>query len=322
MLCMRLGLALHARTRNVHRSTPNVQRIRVAFFYSVREGLANFRRARFAVFASTTATAVALVLIGLFAMLSLEARQVASWLRQRVGEMEVFLDDAATEAERRSVHARAETLPPVQEARYVSAEEAQAIFAREFGEGAETYFDEAFLPASVKVRLVASHAHPDSLVQVADAIARWDHVDEVVFNRPLLVQVQRNLELLTLAGGALGALVLLASMVLVGNTIRLTIYARRLLIRTMKLVGATDRFVRRPFVVEGIAQGFLAGLIAGSVLYGLRRALTRYLPQLDPPGGPPLEWYVIGGVVGLGVVLGWLGSTVAVRRFIRRVRLH
>lgn len=293
----------------------------VAFLYSLREGLANFRRARFAVFASTSATAIALVLIGLFALFGLEAQLVSDWLRQRVGEMEVFLDDAATEAQHRAVYARIETVPAVQTARYISPREAHAIFEREFGEGADAYFDELFLPASVRVQVEPAFAHPDSLSDLAGAMQGWDHVERVVFNRPLLAQVQRNLRLVSLAGGALGLLVLLASVVLVSNTIRLTIYARRLLIRTMKLVGATDAFIQRPFIVEGVTQGLLAGSVAGATVWGLYRAMTSYLPQLSLPG-TRLVWAVVGGVVALGVLLGWLGSYFAVRRFVKRVHLH
>ncbi|GIV59577.1 permease-like cell division protein FtsX [Rhodocaloribacter litoris] len=287
--------------------------------YSVREGLAGLRRARFASVAATSAMAVALVLIGLFMFLSYEAQIVSQWLRQRVGELEIFLEDV-DETMAQALHERAAATPGVAEAEYVSRAEAEAIFRREFGEGAEVFFDEPFLPASIKVRVESDYANPDSLAALVEEFASWNRVDDVVFNQPLLVKVQQNLRLLTLIGLSLGTLVVLASIFLVANTIRLTIYARRLLIRTMKLVGATDAFIRKPFIVEGVAQGVLAALLALLVLGGLYSLMKRYLPALEVGGVVPVLLALV--VLVLGVLLGWLGSYFSVRRFIKNVALH
>lgn len=289
--------------------------------YSVREGLAGFQRAKFAVLAATSAMTVALVLIGLFAMMTYEAGKVSSWLRSRVGEVEVFLDESIEPSVAEALYLRAQATRGVDEAEYVSQEEAQAIFEREFGEGAEVFLDEPFLPASIKVRVQSSYANPDSLSVLVDELAQWNRVDEVVFNQPLLVKVQQNLRLLTITGLVLGIIVVLASLFLVANTIRLTIYARRLLIRTMKLVGATDSFIRRPFIVEGIAQGLLAGGIAAVLLSVLYGALAGYLPQLEGSTSTA-ALLVMAGVILSGAALGWLGSLFAVRRFIHNVAIR
>lgn len=287
--------------------------------YTVREGLASFRRARFATFTSTSAMAVALVLIGLFAILGYEARQVSDWLRQRAGELEIFLDEV-DEPSAEAVYRRAALVPGVSETEYVSKQEAQEIFQREFGEGAEVFVDEPFLPASVKVRVEPGYATPDSLESLAAEFETWRHVDEVVFNQALLVKVQQNLRMLTLAGLSLGVLVVLASLFLVANTIRLTIYARRLLIRTMKLVGATDSFVRQPFLVEGIAQGVAAAVIAGTIVWILYARMNSFL---NADGGSFLGGFLFFlALLLLGALLGWAGSLFAVRKFLKNVALH
>ena len=288
--------------------------------YSVREGLSGFRRAKFAAVASTSAMAVALVLIGLFILLSYQAQQVSTWLRQRVGELEIFLEEVE-EPMAQAIHRRANAMPGVDETEYVSKAEAVAIFEREFGEGAEVFADAPFLPASIKVRVEPAYANPDSLQRLVDEFSSWNRVDDVVFNEPLLVKVQRNLRLLTLGGLTLGILVVLASVFLVANTIRLTIYARRLLIRTMKLVGATDAFIRRPFIVEGVVQGLLAGVLSLGLLWGLFLLMQGYLPQFGAEGWFPMVMLAVGMLM-LGLVLGWLGSYFSVRRFIRNVALH
>ena len=288
--------------------------------YSVKEGLAGFQRAKFAVFAATSEMSVALVLIGLFALLSYEAQQVSTWLRQRVGELEMFLSDDIERSQAQALHLRAETMPGVLEAEYVSKEEAGRIFREEFGEEADIFLNEPFLPASIKVRVRPSYANPDSLSRLVGEFKSWNRVDDVVFNQPLLVKVQQNIRLLTISGLLLGSIVVLASIFLVANTIRLTIYARRLLIRTMKLVGATDGFIRRPFIVEGVAQGLLAGVLAALVLSGFYSVMAEYLPQI---GGSSSVAAILSnlGVIIAGVLLGWLGSLFAVRRFIQTVAL-
>lgn len=289
--------------------------------YSIKEGLAGFRRAKFAVAASTSAMAVALVLIGLFGLLSYEAQQVSTWLRQRVGELEIFLHEDVEAVHAEALYQRARLVAGVAEAEYVSQQQAQQVFRQEFGEEADVFLDEPFLPASIKVRVKSAYANPDSLARLVAEFGTWNRVDEVVFNQPLLVKVQQNLRLLTIFGLSLGIIVVLASLFLVANTIRLTIYARRLLIRTMKLVGATDAFIRSPFIVEGVAQGLLAGGVAAFVLTVLYSFIASYLPQL---GGQSAVVGVLLGVsvVAVGMLLGWLGSLVAVRRFIQNVALH
>lgn len=289
--------------------------------YSIREGLAGFRRAKFAFIASVSATTVALILIGTFALLTFKAQQVTSWMKQRVGELEVFLDEEVDEPTARAISARADLVVGVDEVEYVSREEAREVFRREFGEGSEIFLDEPFLPASVKVRVDSDYANPDSLQSLVDEFSSWARVDEVVFNQPLLVKVQQNLRLFTLTGLSLGALVVLAALFLVGNTIRLTIYARRLLIRTMKLVGATDAFIQRPFIVEGIMQGVIAGGISSLLLWGIYGMLAGYLPQFAGSDTVLLVLLTVGLVL-LGALLGWLGSYFAVRRFIKNVALH
>ena len=291
----------------------------MALSYSVREGLAGFRRAKFAAVAATSAMTVALVLVGLFLLVGYQAQQVSSWLRQRVGQLNVMLEEQATDGDAQQIMRRARLLPGVDEVEYVSPQEAQQRFRRAFGEGAEIYYEEPFLPASVEVRVASSHASSDSLSALMGEVRTWTRVDDIVFNQPLFARVQQNLRLITWVGLALGAFVVLASIFLVANTIRLTVYARRLLIRTMKLVGATDRFIRRPFVIEGMLQGLIAGGVASAVVWGLHRAATGYVPGLEQVGG---LWLVIPTLLVGGVLLGWIGSFFAVRRFVKNVALH
>jgi len=288
--------------------------------YFIREGVANFGRAKFAVFASTSAITVALILIGIFAVVGYEAQVVSNMLREQSGEMEIFIEKEATSDEQEALHARIQTMPGVSSTTFVSHEEAAEIFRREFGQEASLFEDPAFLPASIRIEVAPTYANPDSMSSMASKVGNWRSVDEVVFNRDLLVRVAQNRRLISAIGVALGIVVILASVFLVANTIRLTIYARRLLIRTMKLVGATDQFVRRPFLVEGLLQGLLGGAVASGVVWGLYRL---FLLQMGEGAVPfYLKLSLFGGLVGAGLLLGWLGSYFAARRFIQNIELH
>lgn len=292
----------------------------MALSYTVREGLAGFRRAKFAAFTATSALTVALVLIALFALLAWQGAQVTNWLKQRIGEVQVFVSEAADERATDALRLKLEATPGVAGVEYISRAEAVEEFNREFGDEAGALPEVDFLPASFRVRLEPDYANADSLGSIAEALATWNRVDEVIYNQPLLAKVQRNLRVFMPIAIGLGLAVVFAALFLVGNTIRLTIYARRMLIRTMKLVGATNSFIRRPFLVEGIAQGVVAGVVACLLVWPLYGMFLQAVPQAHGwPGGSPVITLGVVFLAGLG--LGWLGSWLAVRRFIKHVQL-
>ncbi|HAY37506.1 MAG TPA: ABC transporter permease [Bacteroidetes bacterium] len=288
--------------------------------YAIQEGFSGFKRATFSSVAATSAMTVALVLVGLFALIMWQAQDVSSWLKQRVGEVELFLADTSQDVAE-SLYRRAEATPGVAEVEYVSKEQAEQIFRDEFGDEAVVFFDDAFLPASIKVRVDQAYINTDSLNIMVAEFSSWNRVDEVVYNQPLLVKVQSNLRLLTLIGLFLGLLVLIASVFLVANTIRLAIYARRLMIRTMKLIGATDSFVRQPFIVEGIIQGLIASALALFIIWVVQYAVVAFIPQMESLNAATSLAFA-GGMLLAGVLLGWVGSVNAVRRFLNNVSLN
>jgi len=292
----------------------------MSLLYSAREGLAGFRRAPFASVASTSAMIVALALIGVMALLAYHVERMAAYMQQQGGQVEVFLLSPSESAAQPLVE-RLSREPGVTKTTFISQSEAEEIFLEQFGNEGDIFLGESFLPASIQVIFDPSYAHADSLTPWVQKIGQWENVDEVVYNLPLLTQVQDNRRMAIVVALVLGILVTLASMILVANTIRLTIYARRLLIRTMKLVGATDRFVRRPFLFEGLIQGLVAGTLSGAVVVGAHLFLLRFVPFLEGWPGGNFAWSLLAMIL-LGMVLGWIGSRFAARRFIRKVHLH
>jgi len=289
--------------------------------YLIKEGLAGLSRARLAAFTSIFSLFLAVLLIGVLARIGFNAYEVSQLLREQV-EVEVFLDNIdsqSTNELRRSI----ESTQFVEELNYISRDSASKVFQQEFGMGGEALADLNFLPASFRLRMSdeASVAQVDS---VAQSFGNLNGVDEVRFNLALLQLLETRTDQLAMGGAALGAFILLIAMILVFNTIRLTIYAKRDLIRAMKLVGATNGFIRRPFLVEGIVQGLIAGSAAAGLIYLLFDwFIPQNISQLGVLGWPFGRWYfLIGGVVVLAMIMGWMGSRWAARKFIKNTSVY
>jgi cell division transport system permease protein len=283
--------------------------------YVIKEGVSGFRRTKLASFTSVTALVIAVLLVGVLGRVGYNAYQVVNALKQSI-EVEVFLLDVSQERTNR-IAADLRAYPLVTEAEYISKEEAGRIFREEFGAEGESLADLNFLPASFRL-LFATEASAADIRTIINEVEQFQGVDEVVFNQQLLETLEERLELLVMAGAGIGLLILFTAIVLVFNTIRLTIYAKRNIIRTMKLVGATNSFIRRPFLMEGFLQGLLAAVIATGLHWLIFELIIPfYLPQFGVLAWPFDRWYyLIGALVLLSVIMGLWGSRWAARKFI------
>ncbi|MDX1586372.1 MAG: permease-like cell division protein FtsX [Balneolaceae bacterium] len=288
--------------------------------YVIKEGIAGLKRARLASFTSTFSLFVAVLLLGTLGRVAYNAYEVAQSLQKSI-DVEVFLEDLdqRTTEELRNRLAEQDM---VQNLTYISKDSAAAIFKEEFGSGGSSLAELKFLPASFKLKI-----DPDADIQQVDslvtAIAEYRGVDEVEFNQQLLDLMQTRFRTVAIAGTGLGVLILLVSLVLVFNTIRLTIYAKRGLIKAMKLVGATNSFIRRPFVVEGVLQGLAAGTLATALTFVIfQYLLPEYIPQFGILGWPFGRWYYLSGaMILLAIMMGYWGSQWAARKFIKETSI-
>lgn len=288
--------------------------------YVIREGVAGIRRARLAAFTSIFSLFVAVLLLGVLARMSYNAYEVGRSLQQSI-DVEVFLENTDRNTLDR-LRQRLEGEALVEEVAFISKDSAAAIFKREFGMEGSPLAELDFLPASYRLRMRSS-AEVEKVDSLVAEIGDYEGVDEVEFNQQLLQMIQSRFRTVAMAGSGLGLLILLASLILVFNTIRLTIYAKRGLIKAMKLVGATNSFIRRPFVVEGMIQGLIAGLLAVGVAFALfQYVIPEYIPQFGVLEWPFGRWYYLcGGMLLLSVLMGFLGSQWAARRFIRKTSI-
>lgn len=229
----------------------------------------------------------------------------------------VMLADGVTDEVAADVGQRLSELAGVREARFVSKREAALEFKEFAGGDVEEFLDYNPLPDSYEVRLRASES-PKALVTSIEAeVSEWHGVDEVLYQRAVVDNLDSNMGkfkfLLLLFGGAL----LLVSLILLRNTIRMSVFSRRQLINTMKLVGASKWFIKRPFLVDSLWQGIAAALLASALFWGMVVALDEGLPYVMLISGGEVMATICGGILVGGVLISVLFTNFSLNSFIR-----
>lgn len=284
--------------------------------YSLKEGLRGMKRTKLASLTSTFSLFIAVLLLGILARSAFNIYDLTLSLKKAI-EVEVFLEDV-NENSIRNVGRVIEKNPFVSELTYVSKDSAKALFIRDFGTENNPLIELDFLPASYKVR-IHQNATLNSVDDLVAMVSDMPGVDEVRFNRALMEVLESRFQTFVLAGGIVSVLIALAAIILIFNTIRLTIYAKRNLIRAMKLIGATNGFIRRPFLYEGSLQGIIAGGLAFAALLGFfNNVLPAFIPQFSGLKWPFGQWYYLAAsMLIFSIFLAWLGSYWAARRFLQ-----
>lgn len=283
--------------------------------YILKEGFAGIKRAKLAATTSIFSLFVAILLLGILSRVSYNVYVQAMSIKDLI-EVEVFLFDV-DERTTTNIENNLKGREHVLEVSFISKDSASAVMRNEFGPGAEELVELNFLPASFRVK-VDTEAGASEIETMVLGIQNLRGVDEVKYNEGLLKIMESNLNMFSLVGGGIGILILLAAVILVYNTIRLTIYAKRELIRAMKLVGATNSFIRSPFIVEGILQGIIAGALSVFCIFFIFEfVIPLYLPEMGLLSWPFGRWYfLVAAMLGLAILMGWWGSRLAARKFI------
>jgi cell division transport system permease protein len=286
----------------------------MAFLYTIKEGFSGFRRARLSSVITIFTMTISLLLLGLFAIIYQNTNSIIQSFRDKV-EMEVFIAAETDPVRIDSIGTVLSEVPGIAGSQYISKAEAARIFKREFGEDINAVLDFNPLPASFKLRLQPEYRNSDSAAAVHAVLSGIEGVDDVVYRKTLLELLDKRVKVFIGASAAIGLTLLIAAIFLVSNTIRLTIYAKRKLIATMKLVGATRSFIRMPFLIEGMLHGLLGGLLSAGLIWSITLLARRFVStelseffRVDP------LFYAI--MITIGIILGLLGSSWSVKRFI------
>ena len=282
--------------------------------YVIREGFSGFKRAKLSMFAAVFTICVSLLLLSSFAILFLNGQHVINSLREKV-EMEAFLSDQLSNDNILEAKGMIEMLDGIREVRFVSKDEAAKIFKEEFGEDIMKILNFNPLPASFKIYLKDGYKTSAMAEQIYRQVGSIKGVDDVIYRKQLLELLdQRAMVFLWITLGV-GVIITISSLILVANTIRLAIYAKRKIIQTMKLIGATRGFIRMPFLLEGFLQGLIGGIISAGILLFTLAYLEQWL-TLEMSELVQAKPYYYAIVVCAGSLLGLFGSIISIRRFI------
>jgi len=279
------------------------------------------KRSRSTYVTATFSIALVLVFVGVFGGIIFFGQEVADRLRNRL-EMKVFLHDAVGQIQQNEFELTLRNHPAISLITFVSKEEAAEIMLRRTGEDVlEMMGGVNPLPASYNLRIERAYQEGEKLDELRGEIGAYRIVSEVVFQGERLKRLEENLQTIGWATAGIGLVLLAVAFYLITATIRLSIYARRLTIRSMELVGATRRFILRPFLIRGLLQGGIAGILASGLLTLLLSWTQQWLVKADLPVAslPPSDAYtLLAGIILLGLLLGWVGSYFAVSRYLNR----
>ncbi len=283
--------------------------------YAIREAFAAFRRAPVLAGLSAAMVGLALYVVGLFGLVAHNIRVAIEAVEERV-EVVVYLQDTVDPVDLQLAQEELESLPEVARVRYVSKDDALEKARTELPEFGEIFTDLDVnpLPASLEIALHTGSRTPNAVARVAERAARYPDVEDVRFGREWLDKLFLIRRMGALTTAVLGVAFAVAAALIIGTAVRLAIFARRDEIYIMKLVGARDGFIRRPFLVEGGVTGLLGGAAAIALTWVTFQAVGRFLFEIE---WVPASW------VGMGLLAGGLfgivASGLAVRRHVRSV---
>ncbi len=268
---------------------------------------------------STLSITLVLFILGIMALMGILAGNLSVYVRENIG-FSIILKDSVRDKQVTDLQKLLEEAEYVKAAQYISKEDALKEVMIELGENPEEVLGVNPLQASIEVRLKADYAHPDSITQIDTALRKNAFIDDILFQKDLIQSVNDNMRTIGLILFTLAIILMIISYVLISNTIRLTAYSRRFIIYTMKLVGATPSFIRRPFIISNIISGIIAAIIAILLLTGCVSYIVSEFDNFYTLITTPMLLSVYGIVLVLGIVLTAISAFFAVNRYIRMNR--
>ena len=265
---------------------------------------------------SSISTMLVLLLLGMVVFFVLSANNLSTYVRENIG-LTVLVSDDMKQPEALKFQRELNEKAYVKESQYISKEQALKEQTEAMGTDPAEFLGYNPFTASIEIKLNAVYANSDSIAWIEKAILENKKVMEVSYPQDLLDSVNRNLQKVSLFLLGLAALLTLISFALINNTIRLAIYAKRFLIHTMKLVGASWSFIRKPFLIRNLWIGVLAAVMADAVLMTMAYMLVKYEPQLVEIITAQTMLVVMLSVLAFGVLITWMCAYISINKYLR-----
>lgn len=261
-------------------------------------------------------TSLVLLLLGSVVLVVLTADRLSDHVRENL-ELSLLLSDNAKAEDVNRIVRHVEAQRYAKEVHYISKEDILAEQTASMGIDPTEFLGYNPYTASIEVKLKAEYANTDSIIPTKNRLMRYTQIREISYPSELMDNVNENIRKISALLLALALALSLISFALISNTIKLTIYSQRFLLHTMKLVGASWGFIRRPFLMRNLGIGVASGLLANGVIGGGIWLLLRHEPQLNHLFTLPTLGMVGGSVMLFGVLITWLCAYASINRFLR-----
>ena len=270
---------------------------------------------------SIVSVTLVLLLMGLTVLTFFMGKGISSYMKENMS-FSVMLSENVSDAEISSLRKSLDGMPFVKSSLFISKEEAKEQLIQDLGEDPEELL--GYNPATdcIEIYLHSNYANSDSLVYVSEQIKAQTNVDDLLYRQEALDLVNDNLTKISTILLGLSLVLLFISFTLIRNTIRLSIYAKRFIINTMRLVGATNGFIRKPFVIRNIVDGVIAALLANVLIMGLLYYLSQQYADLRSVLQTNDMIYVFASVVVLGIAITYISTIFAVNHYLRMKTNH
>jgi cell division transport system permease protein len=260
--------------------------------------------------------AMVLLMIGLLGLILVHANNLERYVKENI-VLNIFVDDAAHEADVMQLQKQLETNPMVKQAQFVSKEQAARNLQKDLGEDFVKFLGYNPLSPSLDVYLKADYANNADIEKFKAQLLKNPLIKEVKYQQSLVDGMNQNLTSISLVILVFAGIFIVLSVALINNTIRLAIYSQRFLIKSMQLVGATKGFIRKPFLLYGIWHGLLGGLIAIIILIATLYFADQQIPDLIILQNYTEFGIVFIAVIGLGIFISGFSTFLAVNKFLR-----
>jgi cell division transport system permease protein len=265
---------------------------------------------------SIISISLVLFLLGLIGLLLLNAKKISDHVKENIG-YSILLKENIREVDIIRLQKRLDAMPFIKSTDYVTKEEAARELQQELGEDFIEFLGYNPLGASIEVRFNARFANPDSIAMIEKEILNYEEVSEVIYQKSLVHLVHDNIQKISLIILAFSGLLFLIAIALINNTIRLSVYSKRFLIKTMQLVGATKSFIRKPFLTKSVTHGIYAAIIALLLLIGVIYLAQHELLEIISFQDIDILAILFLIVLILGIILNWISTFFAVNKYLK-----
>ncbi len=265
---------------------------------------------------ATFSITLLLFLLGIITILYISSHQLEKYVKENIS-FNIFLKEGSNELEVLKLQKLLDSKAYVKSTKYVTREMAAEVLKADLGESFLELLDENPLPPSIEVKYHADYAVPDSINKIEKEITQYPIVDEVYYQKDLLYVIYNNLTRISFFVFIISLLLLIIAIALINNTIRLLIYSRRFLIKTMQLIGATRTFIRKPYILKSMLQGLIAAILACSLLTMLVYYLQNEVSEVLSLFNVEILGLTYAVIISSGLIISFLSSYFAVNKYLR-----